>query len=350
MSTERKAVGHAQLRDAIFEYRTLCEEEPDAGWKLSAGIDRRYRNYRRSEFVRNESTSWPLLWGVLGIAALLTVVLPWLDGTELVTVMCLGALSLNAAGALIVCRKKRRTRISAGLAAPRGMPITVPPESLDERAERLSLPLEDPPDTTNAPSAPAAAGVEPTNEELLDREWPLLPIESTPDSAEPGVERAESEPETESFWERQTGYRKFQQIRENGHKSLLEAVQENHRLNATSDHAWTLSRGGGEGLWYNYMPQEMGYGPDLRGCLWFVGILTTLLALGSILAIPVVLFQGPLINLLFCLGGVLPSLLWAVLFRPEWRAMRARNRRHVPAPTGRPYRLQYQPPPPHRPR
>lgn len=209
MSTERNAVGHAQLRDAIFEYRTLCEEEPDAGWKLSAGIDRRYRNYRRSEFVRNESTSWSLLWGVLGIAALLTVILPWLGGTELVTVMCLGALSLNAAGALIVCRKKRRTRISAGLAAPRGMPITVPPESLDERAERLSLPLEDPPDTTNAPSAPAAAGVEPTNEELLDREWPLLPIESTPDSAEPGVERAESEPTDATCPLRRAGHTGF---------------------------------------------------------------------------------------------------------------------------------------------
>lgn len=339
--------GHTDALAALVEHRNLVEFT-EGHWILAEAVDGRIYNYRPEEFLPQEHR-WRVMSRITApmVAATLlaAVALGGASGEDAVqaTLVLLigGALGLGfCALQYTATQKVRAKRARTGIPAGR-KPLPVPPETSAERHRRhQSDHIEETPVIDDATTGPGekrsgtrpdqewivrdSPGAEPTNEELANREWPLLPSASE-----------EDEPE-QSWWERHQGWEKYRRQHELGHDDLNSAVAENRRLTASSDHRWILARDSAQ-RWYNYRPEEYRWaeGWSRRGFAISLGAgLMTLLTVTGVMG----LISSPSTETAIATAvvGLLTTGFW-VPIGIQIRAGRARAKRGVPPPRSAAY-------------
>lgn len=339
--------GHTDALAALVEHRNLVEFT-EGHWILAEAVDGRIYNYRPEEFLPQEHR-WRVMSRITApmvvVTLLAAVALGGASGEDAVqaTLVLLigGALGLGfCALQHTATQKVRAKRARTGIPAGR-KPLPVPPETSHERQLRRQGAESEAETVSNATKRTSgedpsrtrpdqewivrdSPGAEPTNEELANREWPLLPSASE-----------EDEPE-QSWWERHQGWEKYRRQHELGHDDLNSAVIENRRLTASSDHRWILARDSAQ-RWYNYRPEEYRWaeGWSRRGFAISLGAgLMTLLTVTGVMG----LISSPSTETAIATAvvGLLTTGFW-VPVGIQIRAGRARAKRGVPPPRSAAY-------------
>lgn len=339
--------GHTDALAALVEHRNLVEFT-EGHWILAEAVDGRIYNYRPEEFLPQERR-WRAMCRITApmivVTLLAAVALGGASGEDAVqaTLVLLigGALGLGfCALQYTATQKVRAKRARTGIPAGRRK-LTVPPETPHERQLRhRGAGPEDEivSDSTKGTSGEEPSrtrpdqewivrdspGAEPTNEELANREWPLLPSDAD-----------EDEPE-QSWWERHQGWEKYRRQHELGHDDLGSAIAENRHLTASSDHRWILARDSAQ-RWYNYRPEEYRWaeGWSRRGFEISLGAgLMTLLTAAGVM----VLIGSPSTDtaIATAVAGLLAVTFW-IPVGIQIRAGRARAKRGVPPPRSAAY-------------